>query len=146
MDAGFHIYQEYAAAWLLPLEKRVLLRVLKLFCDVANGTGLGEPIAGIELTLTSDARIAGINRDCMGCTGPTNILSFPGGSDLPGSLVLSLDTLAREAFLYGQRQERHLLHLIAHGTAHLAGLSHGTSHETIHKACLAAGDFFLKSI
>jgi metalloprotein, YbeY/UPF0054 family len=82
------------------------------------------PLA-VELHLLNDAAISAANRRCLGCTGPTNVLSFPGGSDAPGSLLFSLDTLRRECLLYGQEPAEHALRLLAHGMAHLCGLDHG---------------------
>ena len=91
----------------------------------------------LALTLADDRDIAAVNREFLGCTGPTNILSFPASdgkadvlapgeeaADL-GELVLSVDTLARETELYGQEPVEHLARLLAHGILHLAGYDHG---------------------
>lgn len=85
----------------------------------------GSPLAGVELYLVTDAAIARANVEHMMCTGPTNVLSFPGGGGMAGTLLLSLDTLDRECLLYGQEPREHLLRLLAHGMGHLAGLDHG---------------------
>jgi len=90
-----------------------------------------------SLTLVDDREIAMVNAEFLGCTGPTNILSFPDageedvelvvadedGSTL-GELMLSVDTLVREADLYGQQPLEHLARLLAHGLLHLAGFDH----------------------
>lgn len=89
----------------------------------------GAPVLDIELHLVCDACIAGLNSRIMNRAGPTNILSFPGGQDMPGILVLSLDTLKRESRLYGQDRADYLLSLLAHGAAHLAGFEHGDEME-----------------
>lgn len=128
----------YPALWLLPCDRRELTLLLTRMLHTANAQNQGSPIAGIELTLVSDAIIATENERLLACPGPTNILSFPGGADFPGSLLLSLDTYARECRLYGQDRRDHLLHLLAHGVAHLAELEHGTRHDAIHDACLRA--------
>jgi probable rRNA maturation factor len=98
-----------------------------------------------ELKLVDDREIARLNSEFLGCTGPTNILSFPaheadeganadgaGGevgepSDQAflGELALSVDTLSRETDLYGQAPLEHLARLLAHGLLHLAGFDHG---------------------
>lgn len=89
-----------------------------------------------SLKLVDDREIARLNREFLGCTGPTNILSFPArdpgelgdpDEDLEflGELALSVDTLAREADLYGQAPLVHLARLLAHGILHLAGFDHG---------------------
>lgn len=106
--------------------------------DTANRLRLGTPINDIELSLVSDGQIAAINERALGCKGPTNILSFPGGSDFCGSLVLSLDTYDRECLLYGQDRTMYCIHLLAHGIAHLTELDHGLLHDQIHDACVAS--------
>nr|WP_287410518.1 rRNA maturation RNase YbeY [Pseudodesulfovibrio sp.] len=90
-----------------------------------------------SLTLVDDREIALVNAEFLGCTGPTNILSFPDSGDADvelvvadddgsslGELVLSVDTLARETELYGQQPLEHLARLLAHGILHLAGFDH----------------------
>jgi probable rRNA maturation factor len=102
---------------------------------------LGAPEADLEVRLCGDAEIAALNREFLGLPGPTNVLSFPadgaGGADL-GSLVLSVDAVAREATLYGQDPVEHGLRLLAHGLAHLAGLDHGPEMDALAQAALEA--------
>ena len=109
-----------------PLSRR---EVTALIADILAVLGLTG--AQLSLTLLDDAAIAVINRDHLGGDGPTNILSFPEDDpDQPvvlGELFLSVDTLAREAYLYGQDPARHLTRLLTHGILHLAGYDH--SHE-----------------
>lgn len=87
--------------------------------------------ADIELLLVDDARMAALHRDFMGRAGPTNVLSFPDDDpeapDRLGQVALSVDTLLREADLYGQSVPEHMARLLAHAFLHLAGLDH--SHE-----------------
>jgi probable rRNA maturation factor len=92
-----------------------------------------------ELKLVDDREIARLNSEFLGCTGPTNILSFPahdageaggeigepGDQAFLGELALSVDALARETDLYGQLPLEHLARLLAHGLLHLAGFDHG---------------------
>lgn len=42
-----------------------------------------------------------------------------------GTLILSVDTLLREAYLYGQNPHKYAIRLLAHGLAHLLGYEHG---------------------
>lgn len=42
-----------------------------------------------------------------------------------GSLVLSINTLEREARLFGQNPHEHAIRLLAHGLVHLLGFDHG---------------------
>ena len=138
-DAGISIRREAGFASQMPLDKRAMLAVLaamRIACGVPNA---------LELVLTNDARIADANKTFMGCIGPTNILSFPA---LPAEnryaptaacLLLSLDTLEREAFLYGQDTTEHSLRLLAHGMAHIAGHDHGPRMASVEKTALEAG-------
>ena len=98
---------------------------------------LGLEGSTFTLTLVDDRDIAAVNEAFLGCTGPTNILSFPAAADedgvaVPGEesadlgeLVLSVETLARETVLYGQEPVEHLARLLAHGILHLTGQDHG---------------------
>ena len=95
--------------------------------------------AEVELFLLDDAAIADANARHLGCTGPTNILSFPGGADAPGVLLLSLDTLRRECLLYGQDPSEHAVRLLAHGMGHLCGLDHGPAMDALCEGCMDAG-------
>ncbi len=83
-----------------------------------------------ELQLVDDGEIARLNKEFLGCTGPTNVLSFPAENESDeesslGSLALSVDALSREADLYGQPPVAHLARLLTHGILHLAGYDHG---------------------
>lgn len=68
-------------------------------------------------------------------------LSGDGDPAFLGSLVLSVDTLARESFLYGQDPAAHLARLLAHGLLHLAGVPHGAEMEERTEAALIQAFF-----
>lgn len=92
----------------------------------------GEDTAGcppealeVELIVAGDGDIAEVNARNLGCTGPTNILSFPGEGAVLGTLFLSAETMEREAVLYGQDVEEHARRLLAHGMGHIIGFDHG---------------------
>ncbi len=132
------IQGHYAAqAWLLPLNRRELSLVLGIMLRALAGNDARAP-GSVELHLLDDAAMSAANLRFMDCMGPTNVLSFPGGEGLPGILLLSLDTLARECLLYGQEPEEHLLRLLAHGMGHLSGLDHGPDMDRLCAACFDA--------
>ena len=111
---------------LAPLHWRQMRAALDAMLDVPtdfSDYGVHTPIA-VELFLLDDAAVAKANALHLDCAGPTNILSFPGGSGVPGVLLLSLDTLQRECLLYGQDPSEHTIRLLAHGMGHLCGLDH----------------------
>ena len=83
----------------------------------------------LSLRLVTDPEMEALNRDYLGLPGPTNVLSFPlddpGDPAYLGDMAVSVDTVAREAFLYGQDPARHFARMLCHGILHLAGLDHG---------------------
>uniref|UniRef100_I2Q3B6 Endoribonuclease YbeY n=1 Tax=Desulfovibrio sp. U5L TaxID=596152 RepID=I2Q3B6_9BACT len=95
-----------------------------------------------DLRLVGDGEMAALNRDYLGLTGPTNVLSFPaddpGRPEYLGEMAVSLDTVAREAFLYGQDPATHLVRLLAHGFLHLFGLDHGPLMEALTEHAVEA--------
>lgn len=95
-----------------------------------------------DLRVVGDAEMAALNRDYLGLPGPTNVLSFPAEDpnrpDYLGEMAVSLDTVAREAFLYGQDPAAHLARLLAHGFLHLAGFDHGPAMDALTDAAVAA--------
>ena len=66
----------------------------------------------------------------------TNVLSFPmmdGNSlqheNILGDIVISSDTLIKEANNEKKIEEDHLIHLFIHGVLHLLGYDHETSYD-----------------
>lgn len=57
---------------LLPLSRGELRLALSCMLET-----LGFPEYDLELALVSDAAMAALNEDFLGCHGPTNVLSFP---------------------------------------------------------------------
>ncbi|HIU17968.1 MAG TPA: rRNA maturation RNase YbeY [Candidatus Avidesulfovibrio excrementigallinarum] len=130
-------------AWCLPLDVRALRQALAGMLCAARRYSTSAPSC-VELMLVRDGDMACCNSDAMGCVGPTNILSFPPGDaeqggleasdnmpDMPGSLILSVDAVWREAFLFRQEPQEHLLRLLAHGMGHLCGLDHGPEMDSL---------------
>lgn len=132
-----------AYGWLCDLDKRQLRQVLEAM--QAEAARLGYAVPTLTLHLVDDGRMAYCNRRYMACSGPTNVLSFPGDAALPGQLVLSLPTWRRECLLYGQDGREHLLRLLSHGMGHLAGLDHGPEMDALADACLRAGSAALSA-
>lgn len=130
-------------AWRLPLDVQALRQVLAAMLGAAQRHSASAP-ASVELLLVRDGEMATYNKDAMNCVGPTNILSFPPGDaepgdlepgeslpQMPGSLILSVDAVCREAFLFRQPPQDHLLRLLAHGMGHLCGLDHGPEMDSL---------------
>jgi probable rRNA maturation factor len=83
----------------------------------------------LSVTLTSDRRIATLNRRHRGIDGPTDVLSFPqppapGPRRLLGDLVVSVQTARRESAARRVPLREELRRYAAHGLLHLLGHDH----------------------
>lgn len=122
-----------------PLGRRELRELLEI---CLKAMGLDDTV--FTLRLVDDAEISRLNAAFLGCTGPTNILSFPAEADegdadpTLGELALSVPTLTREADLYGQDPQEHTARLLAHGILHLAGYDHGPEMDMLTEVAVAA--------
>ena len=120
----------------LPLSKSEITPLLARLLTVLGISG-----ASVEVRFVDDVEIARLNGEFLNLPGPTNVLSFPSeDSDRPdylGEIALSVDTLAREAALYGQDPTEHLVRLLAHGLLHLAGYDHGRLMEEMTDMAVA---------
>lgn len=125
VEGGVRVYSRQAGR--LPLCRQELIRCLCAMRQAVPGA-LPE---GVELFCLRDGEMAWENARQMGCAGPTNILSFPGGDGMAGTLLISLDTLYRECVLYGQTARRHMIRLLAHGMGHLQGYDHGPDMDAL---------------
>lgn len=106
----------------------------------------GHADAEVALRIVDDREIAALNAEFMGCLGPTNILSFPeeisdlfgaGHAVRLGDLVLSAETVLREAFLYNQPYHEYTVRLLAHGLLHLVGYDHGPDMDELTDLAVA---------
>ncbi|MEG6508437.1 rRNA maturation RNase YbeY [Methyloligella sp. 2.7D] len=106
--------------------------------DGARKAGLiAEGPYEVSILLTGDDEIRTLNRDYRDKDSATNVLSFPAGESfaLPGEpaalgdIVLSFDTLAREAEAQGLSLHDHAVHLVIHGMLHLLGFDHMEEEE-----------------
>ena len=93
---------------------------------------MGVEDADVGIVLGDDALLAGLNREYRGIDRPTDVLSFPDGTRLPGrrtalgEIVISLDTARRQARELGHGEIRELEELVIHGVLHLLGYDHET--------------------
>lgn len=90
-----------------------------------------------EIIICDDKQSRFLNTKYLHSLSSTNVLSFQRNNEtinqdrkkqihtFIGSLVISCETLEREAFLYGQEKREYTKQLIVHGFAHLLGYEHG---------------------
>jgi len=88
----------------------------------------------LSVLLTDDDTIRQLNRHYREMDAPTDVLSFPqdpdyattiGEGKIPaGDIVISLETLRRNAQARGIPEEEELKRLLIHGILHLEGMDH----------------------
>lgn len=86
----------------------------------------------VAVVLADDAMVQRLNAEFRGKDKPTNVLSFPADEvdeDMLGDIILSVQTLEREASEQGKSIEHHAAHLLVHGMLHLLGYDHELSEE-----------------
>ena len=99
----------------------------------------------ISILFTGDKKINQLNKKFRKINSPTNILSFPSmpidintnnfldldcnSSIFLGDIVISSDTLIKEANNEKKIEGDHLIHLFIHGVLHLLGYDHETSYD-----------------
>jgi len=88
----------------------------------------------LSILFCDDAFIRGLNRQYRDRDECTDVLSFEQGDEyrgpdgeerfLAGDIVISLDSLARNAREFGVSEDEELRRLITHGILHLSGMDH----------------------
>jgi probable rRNA maturation factor len=92
-----------------------------------------------SIVLANDDLIQVLNREYRKKDSPTNVLTFasldskdpiPVSEPYPiGDVILSYQTIDREAREQGKFFKDHFLHMVVHGTLHLLGYDHETEDE-----------------
>lgn len=86
----------------------------------------------VSVLITNDDGIRELNNQYRGIDKPTDVLSFPmytsideiSENDLVGDIVISFDTLKRQALENEINNDREAAFLIIHGMLHLLGFDH----------------------
>lgn len=98
----------------------------------------GGDQAGVALTvvLTTDARLAELNKQFRDMDAPTDVLSFPSGETDPetgkrylGDIVISYSRALDQANIGAHSLDDELRLLAVHGVLHLLGYDHGSPVE-----------------
>jgi probable rRNA maturation factor len=96
---------------------------------------LGYHGYNLTILMTNDEGIRNINREYRNKDKSTNVLAFPdtdlalGQPNYLGDLVISLQTLKREAQEQGQDLGYLLYFYLIHGLLHLIGFDHEKGHK-----------------
>lgn len=94
----------------------------------AFASGLRERLAGgraFTCLLTDDVELERLNRLFFNKNRPTDVLSFPSGSDDPlGEIAISMQRASEQAAQLGHTQFDEVRILMLHGVLHLLGMNH----------------------
>jgi len=126
-----------------PIDAKIVEKTAQAILDA-----LAYPDAELSVVLVSDPEIHALNRQYRGKDRPTNVLAFAMrdgefGSLTPGLLgdvVISMDTLAREAADAGKPTLERFMELLIHGILHLVGFDHEASDTDAEKMEKTAGE------
>jgi DNA ligase (NAD+) len=110
--------------------------------------------AELSIVCVSDDAIARLNEQYRNKTGPTNVLSFSMqegeyshlSQNMLGDVVLSVDTVLREAKESNISFEHRLYFLLIHGLLHLIGYDHETSDKDAQKMDQQTQSLFQKLV
>ncbi len=81
----------------------------------------------LNILFSDDMSIANLNKQFRHKDEPTNILSFYGyEGDILGDIIISVETMEKEANDKNEDIFSYMLFLIAHGFLHLTGYTHET--------------------
>lgn len=122
------------------LEKKFYLKkpFLKHFCKSVIQAAWGEEDepAEVSLVLCDDEFIRKLNREYRGKNKATNVLSFEGGHEpaegqpwVAGDIVISYQTVLKEAQEQKKSFAAHFAHMMVHGVLHLLGEDHLTEKQ-----------------
>jgi probable rRNA maturation factor len=93
---------------------------------------LDYPDAELSILIVDDQQIAQLNHQYLNREGPTNVIAFSMrqgpfpdiAPNLLGDVVISIDTVQREAQSAGISMQDRVDQLLIHGTLHLLGYDH----------------------
>ena len=113
-------------------KKLGVMRFIKNVCQTAwqMQNKLTAKNSEISILLTNDAFIQKLNAKYRNMDKPTNVLSFPMDDEIMrGDIIISYETVKKEAELENKNIKDHIALMVAHGTLHLAGYDHIKDNE-----------------
>ena len=91
----------------------------------------------IVVLLTDDDTLQELNARFLAKDRPTNVLSFPAGTDARlGDVALAFGVCHAEASEQGKPLADHLRHLVVHGVLHLLGYDHEAENDAARMEAL----------
>ena len=123
-------FVEASKRWKRALPARKLAKAAIAAALEESGATLRRGVE-VSVHLIDDEQIRAINSQWRQQEAPTNVLSFPATdanhlaeARLLGDVLISYDTLQREAEEEGKSVSDHYSHLVVHGFLHLLGYDH----------------------
>jgi probable rRNA maturation factor len=109
--------------------QKVMPNFHRMIDNTIKAVAVYVPLAGdISILLTNDAEMQTINKQYKKKDKPTNVLSFPQNEKgIIGDIIVSLETVQREAHEQEKSFYDHFSHMIVHGALHLMGYDHEKS-------------------
>lgn len=122
-----------APAWERLPDLEALTREAVRQCVAQSGVALAATCE-MSVNFTDDAAIRALNARWRGMDKATNVLSFPtpgptAAKPLLGDIVVSYETVMREAGEQEKPLRDHVAHMVVHGFLHLIGYDHETVAE-----------------
>lgn len=100
----------------------------------------GYKIGQLNYIFCSDPYLLRLNKDYLGHAYFTDVITFDysgdfefryGPDSISGDIYISIDTVSRNAEIYGEGFERELHRVIAHGLLHLLGFDDVTKEQQV---------------
>lgn len=100
-------------------------RTIRAICETTL-KAIGKASKNTEccVVLADDKFIRDLNSQYRGSNKPTNVLSFEGEEQYLGDVVISFETIEREAKGQGKSFNNHATHMLVHGLLHLGCYDH----------------------
>ena len=91
----------------------------------------------VSVAFVGTTAISGINREYLGHSGPTDVISFGMGRETKGGpavgdIYICVDVARRNAARHGVSLRDELARLVVHGTLHVAGHEHPDDDSRMH--------------
>lgn len=113
------------------LNKDLIKTAIRLTLSRFNKTD-----ADVTIRITGDIEIAQLNQEYRGISSSTDVLSFNQDFQDPetgrwylGDIIISLETVVKQAPVYDLTPDQECSFLAIHGTLHLLGYDHDTPEE-----------------
>ena len=91
----------------------------------AVATDYGRKVGEVGYMFVDDEKILEVNREYLGHDYYTDVITFDYDEDdiVSGDIVISLDTVASNAKLFGKTYEEEFYRVLIHGILHLCGIN-----------------------